>query len=531
MGEASLRLEFKEDGIYLVSLAEGMPDLSDVVDLLKQKGVENYDGDAIVAFLKEKQQEPFKIAERDPANERDAVVEVQINADGMSADLRISPPTGDKPWPTVDFLQKSLAEKGVVFGVDTHALGRIVQERIINEWVHVASGQLPQDGKDAQIDFSVQFGESKPKVTEDGGKVDYRNMNTITIVLKNQLLATKTVPTEGHSGMTVRGIPVAAKLGRDYSLPVGKGTYIAEDGLSLLASTDGHLTLSQGKLNVIPVFTVDGDLDYSVGNINFIGTVDIKGSVREGFEVVSSGDIQIRGVVEGARLSSKGNIALSGGVRGMGKARIEAVGNIEAAFVDQCLVASNGTVQIKNAILHSDVSANQSVVVLGGAKSQIAGGRIQAGVEVLCQTLGSEMGTKTEVIVGVLPEYNERKKELQTLITALKDKADKVEANLSFLKKLESAGEIDDGKRELLISLTKNKFQIQAQLIKHEDELQSIEARIETSRSKGRVRVKGVCYPGVSVTIRGVTYIVREEQRFAAFIYEAGEVRVKPFDF
>ena len=117
MGEASLRLEFKEDGIYLVSLAEGMPDLSDVVDLLKQKGVENYDGDAIVAFLKEKQQEPFKIAERDPANERDAVVEVQINADGMSADLRISPPTGDKPWPTVDFLQKSLAEKGVVFGV------------------------------------------------------------------------------------------------------------------------------------------------------------------------------------------------------------------------------------------------------------------------------------------------------------------------------------------------------------------------------------------------------------------------------
>lgn len=531
MEEVPLHLEFREDGVYISMVSESEPSLKDVVDILKKNGVNNYDGDKINTFLKEKSLEPFKVAEREAEEERDAVVEVQISSDSLTAEIRIFPPSGEKPWPTVEDLKKILEDKGVTFGIKDSALRQVIDSKRVEDWIVVAKGEPAINGKDAEIDFAIQFGQAKPVIADEKDRIDYKNVNSITIVLKNQLLATKTSPTEGKNGMTVRGIPLVAKAGRDRSLPSGKGTVVSEDALSLYSAIDGHLVLANGKLNVVPVFNVEGDVDYSVGNINFIGAVSVKGAVREGFEIVSSGDVDVQGVVEGAYLSSGGNISLSGGVRGMGKAKIEADGDIAANFIDQCTVISKGTVRIKNAILHSDVSANNSVIVQEGSKAQIAGGKVQAGIEVVCLHLGSEMGTKTEVVVGVLPEYNEKRRELQALKGELQEKATKVETNLNFLKKIESAGELDRPKRELLISLTKAKFQVQSQLSKCIQELESVESSIEASRAHGAVRVKGICYPGVSVTIRGVRHIVREEQRFVAFVYEAGEVRIKPYDY
>jgi len=43
----------------------------------------------------------------------------------------------------------------------------------------------------------------------------------------------------------------------------------------------------------MPVYEVDGDVDYGVGNINFIGSVVIKGSIRDGFSVVAGSDIRL----------------------------------------------------------------------------------------------------------------------------------------------------------------------------------------------------------------------------------------------
>jgi uncharacterized protein (DUF342 family) len=167
---------------------------------------------------------------------------------------------------------------------------------------------------------------------------------------------------------------------------------------------------------------------------------------------------------------------------------------------------------------------------MGGQKSQIAGGKVQAGLEVVCQTLGSEMGTKTEIIVGLPPEQAERRKELQTLISQHKENIEKLEANLGFLKKLEATGTLDEGKRNVMMTVTKTKFQIQSALKSMTDELKEIEDRLELSKNKGVVRVKDICYPGVSIAIRGVIYVVKESFKYAAFVFDNGEVRLRAFD-
>jgi hypothetical protein len=215
----------------------------------------------------------------------------------------------------------------------------------------------------------------------------------------------------------------------------------------------------------------------------------------------------------------------------MNKAEISADGDITAGFIDQAKVRSNQNISVNNAVLHSDLAARGAITVLGGQKAQVAGGKIQAGMEVVCLTLGSEMGTRTEVIVGVIPELNERKKALVSMLAETEEKGEKIEANLAFLKKLEALGQIDENKRALMISLTKAKFQFQGQTDAAKKELELIESQMEGSRNKGRVRVRGVCYPGVTVSIRGVIYIVREKQQFCSFVYEEGEVKVKPFDY
>ena len=525
------RMEVREDGIYLTAQEDAEFSVPAIAGFLKSKGVENYNAAAVSAFAHEQLSGPVKVAERDPSMEKDAEMEVRISSDGLIAELWIEPPFADRPWPTLEQTLLFLQENGVVEGVASDIVASVLSEKNGRMWIPVAHGVAPVDGEDAEIEYKVEFGSAKPKEVDEQGKVDLKNLSSVTVILKEQLLASKIPPTEGVPGVTVKGASLKAKNGKDRMLPAGAGTYVSEDGLSLLSMIDGNLVLKGNKLNVVPVFQVDGDVDYSVGNINFIGAVLVNGAVREGFEISTSGNIEIRGVVEGARLSSKGSIMISGGVRGMNKALLEASGDITVGFIDQAKVRSGKDIAVTNAVLHSDIAAHGRINVLGGNKAQIAGGKIQAGLEVVCLTLGSEMGTKTEVIVGVLPEITERKKEILSLLAETEEKATKVEANLGFLKKAEEVEQLDENKRALMISLTKAKFQMQNQLKTARDELKIIEDQMENSKTRGCVRVKGNCYPGVTVSIRGMTYIVREKQQFCSFVYDDGEIKVKPYDY
>ena len=531
MGDDTFHIEVREDGIYLTAHGEAEFSLPSVVGFLLSSGVENYDSDLITAFLKDRPDEPFKIAERDPGQEKDARCTCRISPDGMKAELWIDPPFLTKPWPTSEEVLARLAAEGVVEGIDHGAVLSLLSAKKGKEWIQAASGSAAIDGSDADVEYRVQFGSSRPREVDGSENVDLKNLSSVTIILKNQLLAEKIPAKEGIDGITVKGAVLRSKNGKDRPLPSGEGTVVSEDGMSLRALIDGNLVLRGGKLHVLPVFQVDGDVDYSVGNIHFIGAVVVNGAVREGFEIVSTGNIEIRGVVEGAHLQSKGDITVTGGIRGMGKGVIEAEGSITAGFVDQARVRSGKDFTATNAVLHSDIASNGTVIVLGGQKSQIAGGKIQAGQEVRCLTLGSEMGTKTEVVVGVLSEISEKRKANLSILADNDAKQEKINANIAFLKKLETMGQLDDNKRSLLISLTKAKFQLQSQCGAAKEILEALNEQMESSRAKGCVRVKGKCHSGVTVSMRGLTYIVREEQQFCAFIFDEGEIKIKPFDF
>ena len=94
---------------------------------------------------------------------------------------------------------------------------------------------------------------------------------------------------------------------------------------------DGHVSLVEGKVFVSDVYEVE-NVDLSTGNIDFEGSVQVKGNVSSNFVIRAGGNVIISGVVEGAYIEAGGNIIIARGMNGMTKGILKAGGNIVAKF-------------------------------------------------------------------------------------------------------------------------------------------------------------------------------------------------------
>ncbi|MDR2137067.1 MAG: FapA family protein [Synergistaceae bacterium] len=496
---------------------------------LASQGVRQYDRRAVEEFVKQKSPTPWKIASRDEAVEKHAQVVVDVAEDAMSASVTIEPPFFTYPWPSPEDIKESLARQGVVLGLNEEVIEKLVRLKIFNEAITVAQGIPVQNGEDARIEFLVD--PDRPlELDPEALKIDYKEISAFVNVREGQEVAVIHPPTAGEIGMSVLGEETQPIPGKDVAFPAESGLDVSEDGLHLIAALDGRLIRKNNRLSVLPELEINGDVDFSTGNIDFPGCVKIRGVVRDGFKVVSVGDVEVREMIEGAHVESGGSIFVAGGVRAMGRGRLISAGNITASFVDQAYMRAQGDIYVKKSLLHSDVGADRSVKVMGDRKSQIAGGKVLAGIEVVCQILGSAMGTKTEVVVGISAERAERRHELQIQIAQYEKYIAEVDNNLTFLKNLESKGALTQKGQEQKISAMKTKFQMQGVLFSMTNELRDLEECLKLTKTKGTVRVREICYPGVSISIRGVVYKVKEAFKFASFVFDGGEIRLRTFD-
>ena len=523
-------LEAKPDGIYLSCKSRDFKE-NDVYAFLKEYGIVRYDFKAVRKFIADGQ--TCKICVRNPAFEKDYKILVTLSGDKMTANVAIEPPFFAKSWPTVDDVLKSLEANHVKVGIDQTAIESLLARKLANQPAAVAVGTPPIEGKDAYIELIKD--PDRPFEVRDDEKIDFWSRSTIVTVHPGQEIAIKHPLQTGKNGVDVTGGVVKYKPVRNVEFSFGDGLKRDDvNTLLLVATAEGQLKNDNGRLVVLPELDIHRDIDFGVGSIDFTGAVKIHGAVRDGFHVVAQGNIDINGPVEGAEIDSQGVIIINGGIRGTGKGIIRANGDIKLKFCDQATIRAGGSILAEKTILHSRLYAQRAVIALGsGKQSQIAGGRIEAGLEVSCNILGSEMGTKTEVIVGLPPEQLEKRKVFTTEIKRLEENLERIEPNLALLKKMEAAGQLDDNKRGMMMNLTKMKFQIQAGLEGMKKELAELDEQLALVRDKGIVRVKDICYGGVLISVRGLKYIVNEPCKFTSFIAddEKREIVLKPFDY
>ncbi|MBL0388938.1 DUF342 domain-containing protein [Tumebacillus sp. ITR2] len=444
---------------------------------------------------------------------------VTIDQGGLAASLSLSETLLEEqelPALNYDCLVDHLRQNGVSYGVDMVSCQQLVMNprAYIGGKTKIAMGKEPINGENASIEIMINNeSEQSPRMLEDG-RVDFYNLGVVNTVLKGQLLARKTPATEGIQGVGVGGAALMAKPGRDVRLPAGKNTTISEDTLNLLADADGHVSYNprESKINVFNVFEVKGDVDFSVGNIDFLGNVKVNGSVLPGFKIVAAGDIEVAGFVDGAILEAGGDILIRGGVQMRSKGLIKASGTVRSRFMQGANVEAGLDVIVRDSIMHCHISAGRHVL-MEAQKSVIVGGLVRAGEEVRTRTLGSPMATPTEIEVGVHPHLRTEMQELQVRLKELYLHVDKTKKALALLDNMAGVGnQLPPEKEALRQNLTHTYEHYQHE----EEELMYRRSEIEVillDTRNAKVFVTDVAYAGVKLTLgQQVTYL-RDPQR------------------
>jgi len=454
----------------------------------------------------------------------DSWVEVYVDNDKMKSYIVITRPSDNGKRCSVEQALNALQEKKVVFGIDEKRIREAIQGNNWERKILAAQGIAPIDGLDARLDYVFQSKTSVQPKIDDSGKVDFHNLGIVNNVRKGDLLVTKTPARMGTPGTDVYGKTIPPKHPKDMNLPRGKNTVSDSDGIHLYAAIDGHMSLVNNKIDINQVYNVIGDVDYSSGNIDFIGSVTIRGNVTTGFIVNAGGDVEIQGSVQGADVSARGSIIVKGGINGKMKGKVVAGTNVIARFIENAIVEAGCNVLAKEAIIQSHVKAGQSVKVTDN-KAIIVGGVIQAAEAVESKVLGSQLATQTIVDVGVNPYLKEEYHKLTKGQTARNKEFQNIAHNLQVYNKSGiSVENLSEKKREILIKLLDQYTSLR-------NEIQEIDARIEHLEKEMRryqnaeVRVLEVVYPGVRITIGDQIYVVNDSIKYARFLIEDGEIR------
>jgi uncharacterized protein (DUF342 family) len=281
------------------------------------------------------------------------------------------------------------------------------------------------------------------------------------------------------------------------------------------------------KVNVFPIYEVNGDVDYAIGNIDFIGSVVIRGSVLPGFKIRASGDIRITGGVEAAEIEADGSIEISAGIVGQNKARVKAGKNVKSSFIQDAIVEAAEDINVSQSIMHSSIRAGRKVNCRG-SKGLIVGGIIQAGEQVTARTIGNSMATNTVIEVGVLPELRNEMIQLRGNLKAYMENMDKTDKALTLLDQLAAAGQLGPDKVAMRIKLGHSKKQAIEEQNVIRDRILEIEKSLEDS-DKAKVEVISTVYGGVKIVIGRYTKFVKDSMSRLAFVLSDGDITMIPY--
>lgn len=460
----------------------------------------------------------------------DSYLRIQTSADKLSAFLSFNRMTDEFDCSS-EQLERYVRSKGIVQGIQADTLNHICTNPLAycREQTLIARGKPAEPGSDGfvRMIYDMKNEDSRP-VEDHDGKIDFKDVNKLKNVIRGQLIAQRIDPQPGPSGITVTGEEIPSKLGKQVRFKVGKNVVLNPEQTAMYAAIDGLITMTdKEKINVFPIYEVNGDVDYHVGNIDFVGTVVIRGNVLSGFRVKASGDIRVIGGVEGAELESEGSIEITGGILGANKGLVKAGRNVKSSFIQEGNVIAGEDVLVSQSIMHSNVRAGKSVICTG-AKGLIVGGVVQAGDLVRARTIGNTMSTATSVEVGVKPEFRSELQELRGRLKLATENMDKTDKALTILDQLAAAGQLSQDKMALRVKLNVTKRQTKTEIDESRDRILEIERSLEDT-DRAKIDIAHTIYGGTKIVIGRYTKFIKDETQRVSFRYQDGDISMMPF--
>jgi len=447
---------------------------------------------------------------------------VTITKDGMHAMLVIYPPSPGEAAPVLADIALALDKVGVVFGLDHDLIAKALREEVYNTPIPAAVGNPPKKGQDSIHTFTFDTNNNHSPHEDADGRIDYKRLNFLQSAEVDQVLATRSMPTEGSPGTNVMGKPIPAAAGREIPFRAGSGTKVSADGKTLYAAVTGAICHRNGEVSVKDVVSINQDIDTATGNIDCRGSVRIGGDVKTGFSVTADGDVEVSGAAEDCTIKAHGSIMVKGGFFGGGNGLMQADGNITVKFAEGQKLIAGGDLTVGGELVHCNVVVRGNVMVKG-KHGKIMGGEIRADKEIHTGVAGSEAGTPTSLYVGYNTELMTKYYAIQKELNRLKGDSVRIKEALYGLYRLQMDGKLKPDKLAVLQKLETFQKELPQNLSTLESQKAEIEAKLSEFRD-AKIIVDDLLYPGVKAYFGLVYREILEEVRACKLTLDGSQV-------
>jgi uncharacterized protein (DUF342 family) len=438
----------------------------------------------------------------------DAFAVVKLGEKNFSASIEVFAPRGGGFDVTIDTLKTALKEAGVCYGINENILAQIAEKKIYRNERTIAEFTPPENSINGTITYRFDKFVGNIPLENEEGYVDYRELGKVRSITKGTVIADITLPIDGVPGRDVLGREIAPVPSKKAAFTVGVGTVLSADGLTLSAAVDGHLVYDKNAFTVRKVLDIKADIDFNTGNIEFISDINIRGNVGEGFKVVSTGgNVTIQGgVFSGAVIKAFGNITL---YMVANHAKIEAGGNISAAFCEYCNLNAGGDITVKTLIL--------STVYCGGTlnctgKGGLVGGHytVLSGA-VISGNIGSPHYPQTEILLGNNTVLADERDRLLAEIESAEKQIIDLGNIVDFLNaKKRRDFTLTEEKEHLLGKSVRSRIMKNRAVVAAKKRIEEIEHLLDNIQDL-RMTVGGPVYSKTRICINTAKYVVRDD--------------------
>jgi len=180
----------------------------------------------------------------------------------------------------------------------------------------------------------------------------------------------------------------------------GRGVRTTEENsvVAYYADVAGRFVWSGGRLAVYRDYEIQGDIGLKTGHVNHPGCVIVRGDVRAGSEIMTGGDLEVRGHIEWADIQAGGNLVVGGGISGTKSRPMRIAGSVRARYITDARIEAGGHVEVAREVVQSSIKARGTV---SAERGRIVGGEIVALQGIRARRVGSPQGLPTRLIAAV----------------------------------------------------------------------------------------------------------------------------------
>ncbi len=382
------------------------------------------------------------------------------------------------------------------------------------------------------IKFYVELKEKKEFF--DNEKINYRKIYHIPNVIKDQLVAE--IIKKGDENLEEESEFLYNTYEEAISI-FSDDFYISQDDRNkIFAKISGKIYDKDGKFYITDKLEIE-NVDFSTGNIFFVGDLFIKNEIKSGFEVKAknifvNGNINNSKVAAGEKVITKGGII---GIQGKKNCYIKADKMVVANFVENSIIECKGTIYIKKSCMHSDIYSGEKIIV--EEPGYIVGGNILAKQNIMANIVGSKWGTYTLLKVGIDPFKYLRLKEILQKKEKKEELYENVNKSLVYLNEVLEEGKGTEEEREELKKeiedINKKRIQLLKNLERLNNLIEKLKKEIEEDNTKselkgGKIFIFKKVFPGVEVKVGLDSLKIKDELNGKLmFYFEKGKINFK----